>query len=255
MWVSQENMAKPIPNKARLFLDSLFCNMKSGRCLMAMHRNSMMGCHLFVSRWRSFRLESTEPWPSKLDINMVGHIIHLHTLSACQPSISSQMPHPVWWQGPGFGRWPSSIFWGVASSNETWRADACCKISHIVRWSSQCFLFFSREVCHSRHKACVTSHNNFPIQIHVSWISPWSLLRLRRSEGSPWVTHPSSRQATDAVTPREPSSTQAMAGRIPAGPKGGEANPKVTIPAGLRRQNKVGSYHVVLNGINMCNLH
>ena len=180
MWVSQENMAKPIPNKARLFLDSLFCNMKSGRCLMAMHRNSMMGCHLFVSRWRSFRLESTEPWPSKLDINMVGHIIHLHTLSACQPSISSQMPYPVWWQGPGFGRWPSSIFWGVASSNETWRADACCKISHIVRWSSQCFLFFSREVCHSRHKACVTSHNNFPIQIYVSWISPWSLLRLRR---------------------------------------------------------------------------
>lgn len=117
------------------------------------------------SRWRSFRLESTEPWPSKLDINMVGHIIHLHTLSACQPSISSQMPHPVWWQGPGFGRWPSSIFWGVASGNETWRADACCKISHVLWWSSQCFLFFSREVCHSNlHKACVTSHHNFPIQ-------------------------------------------------------------------------------------------
>lgn len=31
----------------------------------------------------------------------------------------------------------------------------------------------------------------------------------------------------------------------PCWSKGGEANPKVTIPAGLRRQNKVGSYHVV----------
>ena len=44
----------------------------------------------------------------------------------------------------------------------------------------------------------------------------------------------SSRQATDAtVTPREPSSTQAMASNRP---NAGEANPKVT---GFIRQKKV----------------